>query len=199
MKTLNDIQNLANNLLDDMKKRQIVIRLFLILALATILYLALSLFSKWIGSLNPNVSAAIITATIGLIGLWYAQWHTRTREISESHRQSKIDVYNTFFDIVEKFQEEHGNASFKTKDDIPEPLRKDLQRLNRGLIIWGSPAVIKAWLHFRVLAGQGNPKILTAVDSMYQAIRKDLGNSNFGLQSGDLVKSMLSDPENWGN
>lgn len=181
-----------------MQKKQLVLGVFVVAILAAILYVTLAFLANWVGSLNPNVSAAIITASIGLVGLWYAQWHTRTREISESHRQSKIEVYNTFFDIVEKFQSEYGKANFENRDDIPEQLRKDFQKLNRGLIIWGSPEVIKAWLHFRDIAGQGNTNTLIAVDKMYQAIRKDLGNSNFGLQTGDLLKSMLSDPENWG-
>lgn len=181
-----------------MQKRQLALGILLLAALGMALYWALKLLAGWIGSLNPNVSAAIITASVGLAGLWYAQWHTKTREISESHRKSKIEVYNIFFDIVEKFQNEYGNADFQSREDVPDQLRKDFQKLNRGLIIWGSPDVIKAWLHFRNVAGQGNTKTLVAVDNMYQAIRKDLGNSNFGLQTGDLLKSTLSDPENWG-
>ena len=180
-----------------MQKRQLAFGILLLLVLATVLFLALKLLASWLGGLNPNVSAAIITASIGLVGLWYAQWHTRTREISESHRQSKIEVYNTFFDIVEKFQNEYESSEFSSQEDIPDQLRKDFQKLNRGLVIWGSPEVIKAWLHFREVAGQGNKTVLVAVDKMYQAIRKDLGNSNFGLKTGDLLKSTLSDPENW--
>ena len=181
-----------------MQKRQLALGIFLLSVIGVVLYWALKFLAAWIESLNPNVSAAIITASIGLVGLWYAQWHTRTREISESHRQSKIEVYNAFFDIVEKFQNEYSNSDFSNREDIPDQLRKDFQKLNRGLIIWGSPDVIKAWLHFREIAGHGNKAVLVAVDKMYQAIRKDLGNSNFGLQTGDLLKSTLSDPENWG-
>lgn len=181
-----------------MQKRQLALGVLLLAAVGVFLYWALKLLATWIGSLNPNVSAAIITASVGLVGLWYAQWNSRTREISESHRESKIEVYNTFFNIVEKFQNGREGADFQSREDVPEDIRKDFQKLNRGLIIWGSPSVIKAWLHFREVAGHGNMETLIAVDKMYQAIRKDLGNSNFGLETGDLLKSTLSDPENWG-
>jgi hypothetical protein len=30
---------------------------------------------------------------------------------------------------------------------------------------------------------------------MYKAIRKDLGNSNFGLKGGDLIRIGLKDPD----
>jgi len=181
-----------------MKKSHLILGLILLAALATVAWFGLVLLGRWLGNLNPNVAAAIITAVVGLTGLWYVQWHTRAREIAESHRKSKIEVYNVFFDIVERFQDEFVEANFEKREDVPDWLRKEFQKLNRGLIIWGSPEVIKAWLYFREISGQGNPKVLVAVDKMYQAIRKDLGNSNFGLQTGDLLKSTLSDPENWG-
>lgn len=181
-----------------MNKRDWLVGITGIAVLAASIYFAFVYFSEWLATLNPNVAAALTTATFGFLGLWYVQWHTRARTISESHRQSKIEVYNVFFEIVEHFQNEHSNVEIQTREDIPEELRAKFQRLNRGLVIWGSPDVIRAWLHFRESSGQGGLKVLVAVDQMYRAIRKDLGNSNLGLQTGDLIKSTLSDPENWG-
>jgi hypothetical protein len=197
VQSLRDWSCRLTHALDDMQKRQIAIGFTILLAFAAALYFLLSFIAKWVEGLNPNVSAALVTASIGLVGLWYAQWHTRTREIAESHRQTKIEVYNTFFDIVERFQDESAESIIEKKEDLSPELRRDFKRFHRGLIIWGSPGVIKAWLHFRKIAGKKDAKVLVAVDQMFQAIRKDLGNSNFGLQSGDLLKSMLSDPESW--
>lgn len=45
-------------------------------------------------SLNPNVIAALITASVGLIGLIYSQNRSQKREIFESHSEQKIEVYN---------------------------------------------------------------------------------------------------------
>lgn len=181
-----------------MPKKSLLIATAVIAIFALIAYFVFSAALTWIRGLDSDVAAAVITALIGLFGLWYAQWHTRSREISESHRKSKIEVYNIFFDLVDKFQDESVDTDFKNKEDAPEWLKKDFRRLSRGLILWGSPDVIKAWLEFRTAAGSNKGNILLFVDKMYQAIRKDLGNSNFGLQSGDLIKSTVSDPENWG-
>jgi hypothetical protein len=181
-----------------MGKRSLIIAVLTLAILAVAGYFLASAALMWIRGLDSDVAAAVITAILGLFGLWYAQWHSRSREISESHRQSKIEVYNIFFDIVDKFQDDSVDTSFTSKEDAPEWLKNDFKRLNRGLILWGSPDVIRAWLNFRAVAGSGHGNILVSVDTMYQAIRKDLGNSNFGLQSGDLIKSTVSDPENWG-
>lgn len=84
-----------------------------------------SLF-QWFQSLNASVAAALITASIGLIGLWYAQWQSKSRDIAESHRASKIEVYNIFFDLVDKFQT--NEISDITEDNIPDWLRSDFQK-----------------------------------------------------------------------
>ncbi len=181
-----------------MKIKPALIAIFTISALALIVYFLIDAAVNWIRSLDSGLAGAIITAIIGLFSLWYAQWHTRSREISESHRQSKIEVYNIFFDIVDKFQDDTVDTSFEDKKDVPDWLKKDFRRLNRGLILWGSPDVMKAWLNFRTISvAKDGKNTLIAVDKMYQAIRKDLGNSNFGLQTGDLIKSTISDTENW--
>ena len=149
---------------------------------------------QWFQSLNASVAAALITAVLGLIGLWYAQWQSKTRDIAESHRASKIEVYNVFFDLVEKFQsEEIGDLN---EGNFPTWLKADYQKLNRGLLLWASPGVITAYINFRRTSVDGGD-ILKAVDVMYREIRKDLGNSNHQLRLGDLIRIGLKDPNEY--
>ncbi len=164
---------------------------FLIGAGAVILLSALA----WFRSLNPSVAAALTTAVIGLLGLWYAQWQSKSRDIAESHRAAKIEVYSVFFDLVEKFQQDQVKKEDLGEGRIPDWLKKDFARLNRGLILWASPNVITAWLRFRRVTSTGGGNIVLAMDQMYGAIRKDLGNSNFGLKVGDLIRIGLKDPD----
>jgi len=149
---------------------------------------------KWFTALNGTVAAAFITAVIGLVGLWYAQWQSKSRDIAESHRASKIDVYNTFFDIVERFQRTQDET--QSEVIIDDVVKKEFTKLNRGLVLWASPEVIRAWLNFKIAAGSDG-HVLSAIDQMYRAIRKDLGNSNFGLSPGDLIRLGLKDPNEW--
>jgi len=152
---------------------------------------------QWIASLEPTYSGPTITAIVGFIGLIYAQWHSKSREIQQSHRPQKIEVYNGFFAILERFlknPDEQKALEEGGEENLPEDLRDQFWQLNKGLIVWASPAVIKSWLHFRKVSTTGGNTIV-AMDNVLKAIRKDLGNSNFGLQAGDSVKVFLRDPD----
>lgn len=134
-----------------------------------------------------------------MFGILYIQWHSKAKEISDSHRPAKIEVYNTFFDIVERFMDAGKNKNENLNpesEEIPKELNDQFTQLSRGMIVWASPRVIKAWSKFREQAGESKTStdILIAVDDVLQAIRADLGNSNFGLTKGDVVKLYLSNP-----
>lgn len=178
-----------------MKLRQWLGGLAALAALGALCWFAFISMTSWLRSLDSSVAAALTTAVLGLLGLWYAQWHSKSRDIAESHRTSKIEVYSIFFDIVEKFQNDQVKDSELADGNVPAWLRKDLTRLNRGLILWASPDVITAWLNFRRVTGSGGGSVLLAMDRMYKAIRKDLGNSNIGLKGGDLIRIGLKDPD----
>ena len=176
-----------------MQKKELALGFFLLGIIGILGWLLVSSAFTWVSALEASVSAALITAAVGLIGLWYAQWHSKGRDIAENHRPSKIEVYGKFFDIVEKFQAGEVSDEDLAEEDLPDWLRKDYQELNRGLILWASPKVIRAWLEFRSTSVKGG-SVLFAMDNMYKEIRKDLGNSNWGLQPGDLIRIGLKDP-----
>ncbi|MDO7413184.1 hypothetical protein Q5X48_15340 [Acinetobacter baumannii] len=169
-----------------------ILGFILLFALLALIVYLLYFFIGWLKGLNPSVGAALVTASLGLVGLWYAQWQSKSRDIAESHRASKIELYNLFFEILESFQNEEIDSG-----ELPEELKKKLVKLNRGLILWASPEVIKAYLKFRIIANDTNSSrnLLFAVDEIYQAIRKDLSNSNSTLSKGDLIRLNLKDPD----
>ena len=161
-----------------------------------LLVVSIALLTKitfgWLFSLNATVSAAVFTALLALAGVWYAQWQSKSRDIAESHRETKVALYNDFFDIIEIFQDP---VRLSAEDAEPsDEMRRRFTKLNRDLVLWASPEVIKTWLAFKtVSASHGN--VLAAIDQVYRAIRKDLGHSNLRLNAGDLVKLGLSDPD----
>lgn len=179
-----------------MKRKSLLLGFLLIVALIALGYGFFSIAASWLKSLDPSVAGAVTTAAIGLIGLWYVQWQSKGRDIAESHRPSKIEVYNTFFSIVERIQASDVSALGDAESELPDWMKAEFLKFNRGLILWGSPGVIRAWLNFRTSTESGK-NVLVAVDHMYQAIRADLGNSNFGLQTGDLIKISLKSPNEW--
>ncbi|MDV6340315.1 hypothetical protein R2103_00825 [Nitrosomonas sp. Is24] len=174
-----------------MNKKQVIFGAIAVLAISAFCLWSIYSTLQWFQALNASVAAALITASLGLIGLWYAQWQSKTRDIAESHRASKIEIYNLFFDLVDKFQK--NNITDLSEENISESLKFDFQKLNRGLLLWASPGVITAYLKFRTVSTSGE-NILQAVDNMYREIRKDLGHSNFQLKAGDLIRIGLKDP-----
>ena len=170
-------------------KMNLIIRLIVIVAFLAALYLISLVIGKWIKSVDAGVTAAIVTAIAGIFGILYSQWHTKTKEISEGHRPQKIALYDTFFDIIEHFM--RNEREKKTEKGIPNALKKKFEKLNRGMIIWASPGVINAWLEFRRGPEDPNQNTPMLVDSILREIRKDLGNSNWGLSEGDTVRILL--------
>lgn len=175
------------------KVKSAFLGIFILVIILILLIYFVYLLTNWLKTLNPSVGAALVTASLGLLGLWYAQWQSKSRDIAESHRASKIEVYNLFFEIVEAFQNNEMDS-----DNLSNDFKKKFQQLNRGLILWASPEVIKAYLNFRRIAGNDSKNILFAVDMVYQAIHKDLANSNFSLNKGDLIRLNLKDPDELG-
>ena len=64
-----------------------------------------------------------------------------------------------------------------------------------NVMLWGSPGVLQHYGSFRRTGQQSDPNVVLLMDDILQAMRKDLGLSNWGLARGDLIKMLLTDPE----
>ncbi len=155
-----------------------------------------------VGGVFSHVSENIIVASIAsasaIFGYWYTQRQISSRNIRETHRSAKIEVYDTFMDIIKYVlgrslsQEPEINP-----DDLPEELQDLILKFTRGMIVWGSPEVIRAWLKIKRVGvnPSSEENILLLFDEILRAIRDDLDNSNRSLRKGDLVRLFLKDPD----
>jgi len=168
---------------------------FLLLVFAAVGYLSYQ-FWLLLKSIDNTIIAAFITAIAGISGLIFTQWQSKKREIAEGHRPNKVKVYELFLDIVDKFlnTEKNGSSVYDENGKLSDELENQFRKLTRGFIVWSSPKVLKAWLNFRTNAGLEHKNTMLLVDDVLQAIRSDLGNSNFSLVRGDVVKLYLRDP-----
>jgi hypothetical protein len=155
--------------------------------------------------LDAKLSAAIIaactTVIVSVLTVVYTQWNTKSREIDNSHRPQKMEIYKRFMNEVvvnllkAKKEDKVDSPEFKKK------LEEDLFSFTGDIIVWGSPTVILAYTAFRSSgttsedSEKSSLNILLKIDGLFQAMRKDLGNSNWGLTRGDLIKLFLTDPE----
>ncbi len=171
-------------------------------ALVSIAYAAWWFFAQllaWIMAQPSQIAAAIIafagSIIAGIGAVVYSQQRAKAREIAESHRPNKAKLYTEFITQVVSFMREHRgdkplNAATKKK------LEDFFIDFTARVMLWGSPGVLQHYAAFRMAGDKPDSNILLlVVDDLLQAMRKDLGLSNWELERGDLIKMLLSNPE----
>lgn len=167
-----------------------------IFAIGYVAWLGATHLLTFLANANPSISAAIVgamaTVLVSVGGALYTQAQIKKREISEAHRERKVELYKEFLDVVLRIMS--GQNENLSIEPIPEQELVDfLAKFKTSVILWGSPKVIKAQLGFEDVSRKGG-NILIAVDKLYLAIRDDIGLSNVGLNDHELVKMYLTDP-----
>ncbi len=71
-------------------KYSILISFILLIGLLFGVWLILDSIAIWVNSQSTTIIATIITAAFGLSGVLFVQWKSKGRDITESHRESKI-------------------------------------------------------------------------------------------------------------
>ncbi|WP_210330354.1 hypothetical protein [Aliikangiella sp. G2MR2-5] len=149
-----------------------------------------------LSKLQKEVLAALIgamaTVFAGIAAVIISQKQSKQRDIDESHRPKKVEIYKKFLDAVSGLMAAQ-NENVTKKGMTDQELVDYLVEFKSELLLWGSPLVIKRQLEFEEVSRK-NGNIFTAVNNLYKAIREDIGLSNKGLNSHELVKMYLSDP-----
>jgi hypothetical protein len=171
-----------------------------VIMLVAVLFGAFAVFRwmiKGIVGFDEKMAVAIIAACttlfVSVVTVVYTQQKTKSREIANSHRPQKVEIYKRFMDkaVVGLLK-----ATREKRIERPE-YQKELEELffsfTGDVIVWGSPSVIRSYSAFRSTGA--DPNILLRVDDLLQAMRKDLGNSNWGLTRGELIKLFITDQE----
>lgn len=172
--------------------------------LGLIMLVALIYGVYWLGlelialltKLQKEVVAALIgamaTVFVGIAAVIISQKQSKQRDIDESHRPKKVEIYTKFLDAVSGLMVAQ-NENVSKKGMTEQELVDYLVEFKTELLLWGCPQVIKRQLEFEEVS-RSNGNIFTAVNNLYKAIREDIGLSNKGLNSHELVKMYLSDP-----
>lgn len=123
------------------------------------------------------------------------QKQIREREIEESHRERKVEMYLDFVSMISNFMRA-ANSENKKKPLSKQQILDKIEKFQNGILLWGGPKVVKAYLNYRqtATADAGNQKIFESVDSLYLAIREDIGLSNKELNNLETVRLYLKDP-----
>jgi hypothetical protein len=88
------------------------------------------------------------------------------------------------------------NANNKKKMPNQQKMFDEFEKFQNGILLWGGPEVIQAFLNYRKNSGKGQDSLTTFrhVDALYKALREDIGLNNSGLENLELVQMYLSDP-----
>ncbi len=105
--------------------------------------------------------------------------------LDEAHREKKIQIYEEFMKMAAAHLAQE-NQNLKQKKIPQDKVVEFFFRFNTDLILRGSARVIKAMAKFESVSLEGGD-VLSAVDEIYRAMRKDVGLSNFGLIHKELV------------
>lgn len=145
---------------------------------------------------NPSIAAAIIgamaTALVGIGGVLLTQSRTNQRQIQEAHRPRKVEIYEGFLEMTSRMMTSH-NEHVSNRAPTEKELADFFVIYKTDIILWGSPKVIDAQLAFEQASSQGK-NVLFAANALFLAIREDLGLSNSGLNSHQLIKMYLKEP-----
>lgn len=149
-----------------------------------------------LSNLKDEVLAALIgamaTVLVGVTATIISQKQSKQRDIEESHRSKKVEIYKGYLDAVAGLiARENENVSKEGMTN--QELVDYLLEFKTDILLWGSPKVIKRQLAFQEASKDGGDVII-AVDNLYRAIREDIGLSNKGLNRHELIKLSLSDP-----
>ena len=188
-----------------MKRLSTILAILAVLALVVgfpiLAWYVVSSLLVWITSQQTEVASAIIAAAAtilaGIGAVVFSQQRTKTREIAESHRPKKVELYTKFVKkVMEVMQKSKDDASYNVlvdEADLPE----FFQEFTTDLILWGSPSVIRNYHRFRQhsTSGDSGANIIVVMDDVMRSMRKDLGHSDWTIQQGEIAKLFLRDPE----
>lgn len=150
--------------------------------------------TQWLAALTTASFTAV--ASVWLV-IYNAQ-RTREQADREMNRSKKAEAYNRFLTVLTSVMNSAKSRSRKAKKtgaaDLPPPeLVESMTTLMTTVMVYGSPAVINAFAHWREVGAATDTSqtsgshIVSEVDALLRAIRTDLGESNDGLRRNTLM------------
>ena len=169
----------------------------ILLAIPAAIYLVGKNFFSFLAEIDKTGAASIVaasgTAFAAVFTVVIGQSINKKREIADAHREYKIKLYSRFIDFTINWVFKQAKKKDPVDSDADQKELEDFFiEFSKELTLWASPGVIKAWSRFRNEAGKATgADTLGNVDEIYKEMRKDLGNSNFGLDRNSLISLFI--------
>lgn len=172
-----------------------VIGLLFFLGISYSLFYLIRYFGNIFVTLDKQVAAGIIAASatviVSVVTVVIGKHLEKKKEIEHQLRIQKTEIYERFMEKMFKIMAAKGNYPEKE-------MTKFLEEFSRKLILWGGRKVIATYCTFRNIGTQNSEtsdqRILLYFEKVLFSIRRDLGHSNRGLNSGNLLTLFINDP-----
>lgn len=159
----------------------------------------LSWFYNQILSVDPRISAALVTGLLAIVAtsltITIPKYLEKKMEVEEHLREKKSETYKELVELLFKIL--MGN---KTGEALEEKeVIKTMSKFTENLILWGSEEVIKAYKDFRIYFMNRKPgdkltlDAINIMENLLFAIRKDMGHKNKHLKQGDILSLFIND------
>lgn len=176
--------------MNKVEKYLIKIMKYLFLFVVSVFLLWLSwIFIQGLSKSEPEIQAGLI----GLLGMLFValftHYFTKTREINARLFREKRDGYMNFMDVLFDML-----RAMKLKGEINnEEYMGKIVEFKKALMIWGSDDVIRKWNLYEIdnSENQSIQSVVSNIEMVLRAIRKDLGHNDKSLEEGQLVGLIL--------
>lgn len=160
---------------------------------------SISWFYNQVLSVDPRISAALITGLIAIIGtsltITIPRYYQKRMEIDSHLRDKKSETYKLLVELLFRILM-NGKADKPLKD---KEVIREMSKFTENLILWGSEDVMKSYIAYRkyfMSRKFGEEMTLEAIEKMENlllVIRKDMGHKNKSLQQGDILSLFIND------
>lgn len=160
---------------------------------------ALMWFYNQVLSIDPRISAALITGFLAIIAtsltITIPKYLEKKMEIDEHHREQKSGMYKELLEFLFKLFMGPKIDKSLSQEEIVE----FMARFTENLILWGSEDVITKYRAYRIhylqreLGTKTTMKEIEILENLLLAIRKDMGHKDKKLIRGDILSLFLND------
>lgn len=173
--------------------------LILLAAIGYGLYEILRMGLTALAGLDKGVKAAIVAASatilVSVITVVIGNVYASRVQIQKENRDRKIPVYEDLFTFFFRFMNQEKSGEVVGEREFAQ----FSEQFNRQFMVWGSDDVVSAYVKWRMFITDEKKQQLEPQENLFlfedlvYAIRKDLGHTNKGLNTGDILSLFVND------
>lgn len=158
-------------------------------------YLFLLWLVTFLQNTNPTIGTGIIAGSVTIISsVWIASYNARKakeRAAFEAHKEYKLQLYLDFMNQITGLLKKNKSQGSKG-EVLPKDLEGFFFNFTSKIMVYGGPAVIKAYGNWRLSSNTQDPqKSLLLMDRLFMEIRLDIGESNREIGPNELLGLLI--------